>query len=199
MRCASALTAVLFAAAVSGCATQQSAASQSQATAQSQAQSQVDIEPKVVEAPAHPLPFKGRLVEGDPEDVPPAVAMSLSSNSPVTFTYREELTHDDYHVPLIVSALDPANLVGAPLGEYGVTAFASLSIKDGEQVLGDYTAKEHVTKSYNLYSQPTHKELEDAVRAAVRQKIDQKLYSDENRLAGLAANSGKPGAAPADR
>jgi len=93
----------------------------------------------VVEAPAHPLPFKGRLVEGDPSDVPPAVAMSLSSNSPVTFTYREELTHDDYHVPLIVSALDPANLVGAPLGDYGVTAFASLSINDGERVLGDYT------------------------------------------------------------
>ena len=157
------------------------------------------IEPKVAEAPARPLPFKGRLVEGDPQDLPPAVAMSLSSTSPVTFTYREELTHDDYHVPLIVSALDPANLVGAPLGEYGVTAFASLSINDGEQVLGDYTAKEHVSKSYNLYSQPTHKELEDAARAAVRQKIDQKLYDDENRLAGLAANSGKSSTPPADR
>jgi hypothetical protein len=190
-----AVAAVFAAAAVSGCATQQSTPSQSQ----SQTQSQVIIEPKVVEAPAHPLPFKGRLVDGDPEDVPPAVAMSLSSNSPVTFSYREELTHDDYHVPLIVSALDPANLVGAPLGEYGVTAFASLSINDGDQVLGDYTAKEHVSKSYNLYSQPTHKELEDAARAAVRQKIDQKLYSDENRLAGLAANSGKPGSAPTDR
>jgi len=35
------------------------------------------IEPKVVEVPAHPLPFKGRLVEGDPSDVPPAVAMSF--------------------------------------------------------------------------------------------------------------------------
>ncbi len=157
------------------------------------------IEPKVEETPAHPLPFKGRLVDGDPQELPPAVAMSLASKSAVTFTYREELTHDDYHVPLIVSALDPANLVGAPLGEYGVTAFASLSINDGEQVLGDYTAKEHVSQSYNLYSQPTHKELEDAARAAVRQKIDQKLYSDENRLAGLAANSAKAAPVPADR
>jgi hypothetical protein len=196
----SALTLIaLLAAAVSGCAGQQSPPSQLQAQSQSQSQAQMFIEPKVVEAPAHPLPFKGRLVEGDPQEVPPAIAMSLSSTSPVTFTYREELTHDDYHVPLIVSALDPANLVGAPLGEYGVTAFASLSITDGEQVLGDYTAKEHVSKSYNLYSQPTHKELEDAARAAVRQKIDQKLYDDENRLAGLAANSGKSSTAPADR
>src|SRR5579863_638329 len=154
----------LLAAAASGCAVQQSAQLQSQSPAQPQSQTQMFVEPKVVDAPAHPLPFKGRLVDGDPQDLPPAVAMSLSSNSPVTFTYREELTHDDYHVPLIVSALDPANLVGAPLGEYGVTAFASLSINDGEQVLGDYTAKEHVSKSYNLYSQPTHKELEDAAR-----------------------------------
>jgi hypothetical protein len=189
----------LLAAAVSGCAVQQSPPPQSQAQPQTQSQAQMIIEPKVAEAPARPLPFKGRLVEGDPQDLPPAVAMSLSSTSPVTFTYREELTHDDYHVPLIVSALDPANLVGAPLGEYGVTAFASLSINDGEQVLGDYTAKEHVSKSYNLYSQPTHKELEDAARAAVRQKIDQKLYDDENRLAGLAANSGKSSTPPADR
>jgi len=145
------------------------------------------------------LPFKGRLAEGDPQEVPPAVAMSLSSNSPVTFTYREELTHDDYHVPLFISALDPANLVGAPLGDYGVTAFASLSINDGERVLGDYTAKEHVSKSYNMYSKPTHKELEDAARAAVRQRIDQKLYSDENRLAEIAASSGKLATAPASR
>ena len=86
----------------------------------------------------------------------------------MTFTYREELTHDDYHVPLIVSALDPANLVGAPLGDIGVTAFASLSISDGDRILGDYTAKEHVSKSYNLYSHPTHKEVDDAARAAVR-------------------------------
>ncbi|HSU92027.1 MAG TPA: hypothetical protein VLI44_11250, partial [Sporolactobacillaceae bacterium] len=184
----------------SGCgALQQSPQAQSQAQPQPQTQSQIVVEPKVVEAPAHPLPFKGRLVEGDPSDVPPAVAMSLSNNSPVTFTYREELTHDDYHVPLIVSALDPANLVGAPLGDYGVTAFASLSINDGERVLGDYTAKEHVSKSYNMYSKPTHKELEDAARAAVRQRIDQKLYSDENRLAELAASSGNLATAPASR
>src|SRR5258708_34803028 len=101
---------LLAAAVFAGCgAVQQSPQSQTQVPPQTQ--SQMVIEPKVVEVPAHPLPFKGRLVEGDPSDVPPAVAMSLSSNSPVTFTYREELTHDDYHVPLIVSALDPSNLV----------------------------------------------------------------------------------------
>jgi len=193
-----ALTA-FFVAAISGCgALQQSTPSPTQAQQPAQ-QSQMIIEPKVVEVPAHPLPFKGRLVEGDPSDVPPAVAMSLSSNSPVTFTYREELTHDDYHVPPLISALDPLNFAGAPLGEYGVTVFASLSINDGEQVLGDYTAKEHVSQSYNLYSQPTHKKIEDAARAAVRQRIDQKLFSDENRLAELAATSRKPATAHADR
>ena len=199
-RCALALCGLLASASISGCGTlQQSPQSQTQPQAQVQSQSQIVIEPKVVEVPAHPLPLKGRLVQGDPGDLPPAVAMSLSNNSPVTFSYREELTHDDYHVPLIVSALDPANLVGAPLGDYGVTAFASLSINDGERVLGDYTAKEHVSKSYNMYSKPTHKELEDAARAAVRQRIDQKLYSDENRLAEIAASSGKLATAPASR
>ncbi len=191
-RCALGLGAFFVAAAISGCgALQQTPQSQTQAQAQPQSQSQIVIEPKVVELPAHPLPFTGRLVEGDPSDVPPAVAMSLSSNSPVTFTYREELTHDDYHVPLIVSALDPGNWVGTPLGDIGVTAFASLSISDGDRILGDYTAKEHVSKSYSLYSQATHKEVDDAARVAVRQKIDQKLYSDEARLAQAAASAGK--------
>jgi len=115
----------------------------------------------------------------------------LSGTSPVTFTYREELTHDDYHVPLIVSALDPANLVGAPLGDIGATAFASLSISDGDRILGDYTAKEHVSKSYNLYSDATHKEVDDAARAAVRDRIEQKLYADEARLAQAVAGAGK--------
>ncbi len=117
--------------------------------------------------------------------------MSLSNTSPVTFTYREELTHDDYHVPLIVSALDPANLVGAPLGDIGTTAFASLSISAGDTILGDYTAKEHVSKSYSMYSQPTHKQVDDAARAAVRNRIDQKLYSDEARLVDAVASAGK--------
>ncbi len=189
IRCTSALTAFLAAAAMCGCAIQQSPQSQSQA--QPQTQSQMFIEPKVVEMPAHPLPFKGRLLEGDPNDVPPAVAMSLSSTSPVTFTYREELTHDDYHVPRYISAFDPASLIGAPVGDVGVTAFASLSISDGDRILGDYTAKEHVSKSFSIYSQATHKEVDEAARAAVRQRIDQKLFSDEARLAQAAASAGK--------
>jgi hypothetical protein len=152
---------------------------------------QPSVTPPVAEAPARPLPFKGRLVDGDSGGLPPAVAMSLSNNSAVTFSYREELTHDEYHIPLIVSALDPVTYVGSPLGDYGVTAFASLSITDGDQVLGDYTAKAHVSKSYNLYAEPTHKELEEAARAAVRQRIDQKLYQDADRLARAVANSGK--------
>jgi hypothetical protein len=142
-------------------------------------------------APVHPLPIKGRLVDGDPQELPPAVAESLATNSAVTFSYREELTHDEYHIPLIVTALDPATYVGAPLGDYGVTAFASLSIIDGDRILGDYTAKAHVSKSYTIYSQPTHQELEREARIAVREKIDQKLYADSARLAQAAADTNR--------
>jgi hypothetical protein len=173
---------VLFVAAAvaSGCAVQQPAS-----------------DPVVAEAPAHPLPFKGRLAEGDASAVPAAVAMSLSDTSSVTFSYREELTHDDYHIPLIVTAFDPVTYVGAPLGDLGVTAFAQLSITDGDRVLGDYTAKVHISKSFTLYKEPTHKEVEEAARAAVREKIDQKLYRDEGRLAQAFAGAGQPGSSVA--
>ena len=138
----------------------------------------------MTQQPAHPLPFTGRLIDGNPHELPPAVAMSLSKDSPIAFSYREELSHDEYHVPLFISAFDPVTYIGAPLGDYGATAFASLSIIDGDRVLGDYTAKAYVTKSYSLYSEPTHMELDRAARTAVREKIDQKLYSDATRLAG---------------
>ena len=143
--------------------------------------------PAPSEPAAHPLPFKGHLLEGDASAVPQAVAMSLDVNSPVTFMYREELSHDDYHIPLIVTALDPVTYAGAPLGDLGVTAFASLSITEGDRVLGDYTARVHISKSYTLYKEPTHAELEEAARAAVREKIDRKLYRDEARLAAALA------------
>ena len=137
------------------------------------------------------MPFKGKLLSGDPAELPPAVAMSLSDTAPVTFTYREELTHDDYHVPLIISAFDPTNWAGTPLGDIGATAFATLSISAGDTIIGDYTAKEHASKSYNLYANASHKEVDDAARTAVRQLIDQKLYDDEARLAHAVATTGK--------
>jgi len=133
--------------------------------------------------PPHPLPFTGRLISGDPHDLPPAVAMSLAQDSAVTFSYREELSHDEYHIPLVISAFDPVTYFGAPLGDFGVTAFASLSVTDGDRLLGDYTAKAYVTMSYTRYSEPTHMELDNAARAAVREKIDRKLYGDAARLA----------------
>src|SRR6266478_3388306 len=106
--------------------------------------------------PTHPLPFKGMLVSGNLNELPPAVAMSLATDSPISFSYREELTHDEYHIPLAITALDPVTYFGAPLGDYGVTAFASLAIVNGKKVIADYTAKAHVTKSFTLYSEPTH-------------------------------------------
>ena len=142
-------------------------------------------------APSRPLPFKGRLIDGDPGELPPTVASSLTKESPVTFAYREQLSHDDYHIPLIVSAFDPVTFVGAPLGDFGVTAFASLTIFDGDRVIGDYTAKTHVSRSYTLYHEPTHREVEDAARAAVRDKIDAKLAQDAERLAATVRDPAK--------
>ena len=147
---------------------------------------------------AHPLPFKGRLASGNPRGLPPAVAMSLSPDSPITFQYREELSHDEYHIPLYVSAFDPVTYFGSPLGDYGVTAFASLTIigADGK-VLADYNRRAYVSKSYSLYAEPTHRELEQAARDAVRAKIDQSLYADAGRLARqFAANQPHSADAP---
>jgi len=197
MRQIFALAALFSVAALAGCATQlpgqteSQSQSQSTGSSQSQSQSQLVIAPKIADVPAHPLPFKGKLMSGDPAELPPAVAMSLSDSGPLTFTYREELTHDDYHIPLAISWLDPLTYSGAPLGDIGTTAFASLSISEGDTILGDYTAKEHASKSYNLYAQPAHKEVDDAAVAAVRQSIEQKLYKDEARLAQAAASAGK--------
>lgn len=139
--------------------------------------------------PARPLPFHVRLVEGNRDELPPSMAMALSNDAPVTFSYREELTHDEYHIPLYFSAFDPVTYFGAPLGDFGVTASASLSLFKGETPLGDYSAKAHVSKSYSLYSEPTHRELEQAARAEVRDRIDQKLYRDMDRLAQAAAST----------
>lgn len=189
-----AIAAVLAATVVFGCGLQQ-------ATVASHMTSTPEVAgaPRTAEAPARPLPFKGRLVAGDPGEIPPAVAISLSNTAPVTFSYREELTHDEYHIPLIVSALDPVTYVGAPLGDFGVTAFASLSISEGGRIIADYTAKAHISKSYSLYSEPTHRELEQAARAAVRDRIDQKLYRDADRLAQAVASPDQSSPGPAGK
>ncbi len=160
---------------------------------------QPTLPPDIAQTPARPLPFKGRLFDGDPQNVPPAIAMSLSNDSPVVFSYREELTHDESHKPLWSSAFDPATYAGSATGEYGVTAFASLSISEGETVLADYTAKERVAMPYSIFAEPTHKQLDQAARDAVRSKIDQKLYGDAGRLADKIASAGQASADPASK
>jgi hypothetical protein len=182
-----------FLAATFGCATQQPnpPQSQMQGALAAKHESPLVIAPAVDEVAAHPLPFKGRLLSGDRNELPPAVAMSLSDDGPVTFTYREELTHDDYHHPLSISWLDPMTYAGAPLGDIGTTAFASLSISAGDTILADYTAKEYASKSYNLYANATHAEVDEAARKAVRQRIEQKLYDDEARLSTAVAGAKK--------
>ncbi|MHB8384587.1 MAG: hypothetical protein ACYDC3_19885 [Candidatus Binataceae bacterium] len=153
-------------------------------------------EPPIVPATVEALPFRGRLVEGDPSELPQAVAMSLSDTSPIQFSYREELTHDEHHIPLWLTALAPGTYLGAPLGWYHVTAFATLSITNNNSVIGHYTAKALVSRSYTIYSEPTHVELEHDARAEVRDKIDAQLAFDRNRLAGALAESNNAADAP---
>jgi hypothetical protein len=148
--------------------------------------------PQIVQTPAHPLPFRLSPVQGDSRELPPAVAMSLAPGARFTFAYREELAHGEDHTPLYLSAFNPATYAGYPLGKYTVTADASLSIFDGNRPLGDYHAAATVSESYSLYAEPTHRELEDAARAAVREKIDRQLYADADRLARAATNPNTP-------
>jgi hypothetical protein len=148
--------------------------------------------PQIVRTPARPLPFPLSPMPGNPRELPPAVAISLGHDSRLTFVYREELKHGEDHTPLYLSAFNPATYAGYPLGKYTVTADATLSIFDGNRALGDYHADATVSESYNLYAEPTHRELEDAARAAVREKIDRQLYADADRLARAAANPKAP-------
>ncbi len=133
--------------------------------------------------PVAPLPFPVQLAQGDPTELPPVIAASLSNKSPITFTYREELTHDDYHIPLLLTAIDPLTYLGSRQGDFGVTAFAALTIFAGDRVIGDYTAKDRVSRSYTMYSHPTHASLERDARIAVRQDIDAQLQKDASKLA----------------
>jgi hypothetical protein len=181
---------VLVAVALESCAVQQAAAPGS-ASATSMASSADPAATTAAQSstPARPLPFKGRLLDGNPAQLPPMVAMSLTDQSQITFSYREELTHEEHHTPMILSAIDPLTYAGYPMGEYGVIAVASLSIFYGGRLIGDYKAQSRVTKPYSMYAQPTHRELDDAVRVAVREKIDRELYADSARLAAAAGQT----------
>ena len=155
------------------------------------------VAPAVAEAPAHPLPFKGRLAEGDADALPPAVAMSLSSASAVTFSYREELTHDDYHIPLIVTALGSGYLrrraARRSWRDRVCVAFDNRR-RPGARRLYRQSARLEVIPT--LHGTDSQESVELAARAAVREKIDQKLYRDADRLAAAVAVSGQA-AAPA--
>ncbi len=184
------LCAAIMTGCLAGCSLQQPKLFQAANGSGAAAQTSIGTESGVSEPPAaaHPLPFKGRLVSGDPNELPPDVAASLSDASKITFSYREELTHNDYRIPLIFTALDPVTYLGAPLGDIGVSAFGQLTITDGDQVIGDYAARAFVSRQYSMYSEPTHREVEQAARAAVRAKIDSKLAADSARLRAAAGS-----------
>jgi hypothetical protein len=129
-----------------------------------------------------PLPFKGKLFGVSLDDAPPAIAASVSDNSPIAFSYREELSHDHHTVPMMLSAFNPLTYLGASTGSTSVTAFADLSISNGDRLIGDYTATAYVVGDYSLYSGETYFELDRDARARVRHEIDNKVYDDLDRL-----------------
>src|SRR5277367_6732306 len=54
---------------------------------------QAPVPPQTGDLAVQALPFKGRLIDGDPSELPADVAASLAADSPITFSYREELSH----------------------------------------------------------------------------------------------------------
>jgi hypothetical protein len=179
----------LLAVVLQGCAVQQAAAPGSASATSTYSGDPARAPTAQSATPARPLPFKGRLLDGNPAQLPPVVAISLTDQSQITFSYREELTHEEHHVPMILSAIDPLTYAGHPMGEYGVTAVASLSIFYGGHLIGDYKAQSRVTKPYSMFAQPAHRDLDDAVRVAVREKIDRELSADSARLAAAAGQT----------
>jgi hypothetical protein len=147
--------------------------------------------PPIPEEPPRSLPFKVRLAEGEPDDLPPMVAASLSDKSPVTFSYREDLGHEHHTVPLWISAFNPLTFFGAPTGSTAVTAFAQLVIRRGDTILGDYAADARVSADYGLTYGTTNLDLDRAALAEVRRKIDDELARDSIRLAQRNAASSR--------
>ena len=148
-------------------------------------------QPPIPDEPARSLPFKGRLAEGERDELPPMVAASLSDDSPVTFSYREELGHEHHTVPLWISAFNPLTYFGAPTGSTAVTAFAQLAIRRGETILADYAAQARVSADYGLTYGTTNLDLDRAALAEVRRKIDDDLARDSVRLAQRNAASSR--------
>jgi hypothetical protein len=136
------------------------------------------------------LPFKGRLLGVPSAQAPPAIAASISCSSSIIFSYREELSHEHHTVPMVLSALNPLTYLGAPTGTTGVTAFADLSISDGDRVIGDYTAAVHATADYSIFSGESYLELDREARAQVRREIDDKVIADLDRLTRQIAARG---------
>lgn len=113
---------------------------------------------------------------------PPAAVAELATTPGVKFSYREEWRHEHTTVPMFESAIDPRTYLGRPLGTYGVTVFAWVSVTQGPAVLGDYAARVHLEKPYGLTYGPTYTQLERQARAAVRAKLAGLITHDAARL-----------------
>ncbi|HLH76932.1 MAG TPA: hypothetical protein VKV28_09035 [Candidatus Binataceae bacterium] len=123
---------------------------------------------------------------------PPAALADLARTPGVVFSFREELSHDHVTLPMWRTAFDPRTYAGHPLGYYQVTAFASVAITQGAQVLGNYTAQAQVEQPYTIYSGPTFMQLERRARAEVRRALAADLVSDAARLRAAVAHARQP-------
>jgi len=118
---------------------------------------------------------------------PPAALADLARTPGVVFSFREELSHDHLTLPMWQTALDPRTYAGHPLGYYRVTAFASVAVTRGAQVLGDYTAQAQVQQPYDIYSGPTFMQLERRARAQARRTLAAEMLADGARLRAAVA------------
>jgi hypothetical protein len=123
---------------------------------------------------------------------PPASLAPLINAPGVKVSYREQMAHDHYTIPMWQTAFDPRVYMGSPLGRYGVTAFATVSITRGDEVLGDYTAKVHVEQNYGMYYGPTYMQLEREARGQVRKQLDNELLHDRSKLLSALNSSPVP-------
>lgn len=146
--------------------------------------------PAAVAFSAGTIPFHGRLVDGDASSLPPMVARALDPSAPVEFFWREDLTHGAHTEPLFLSAINPMTYAGASTGDYKTEGFAELTIRRGDRVLGDYSARTSVTREYNIYGGPTHREVDHQARDQLSAEIERQIIADLPRLSHAVGAGG---------
>jgi hypothetical protein len=136
--------------------------------------------------PPCPLPFKARVVDSIPGQLPDGVRSVLDESAPLAVRYREEVAHGHWEVPFGVVFAVPIVFLFAPMGGYQVTAHAVLEANDSVAEVGRYEATAEVSRSYGIFYGSTFHELEQEARASARRVVDREVCNDAERLAQSA-------------